>query len=223
MGLSFPSFAKTYPIRKHLKDATIINRERAPLYSKLSDKRSWPLSYELITMENLAQIVTNHLDYRVQPYLEKGIRIFEDELIDMSQTPKFSATFLDNDFPKRKINVDINAIQKKWLALVRKKEFNQIYIQAVDLLDHGDLKETNQNCLSRHFVESVARSLLTMQGHREKAEIEGLDDPQEIIVAFLKLQIQTLSWAHSLDKRAYPIQSDNIPLFCQDVPPIPYK
>jgi len=217
------SRAGTMPIKAHMVDAKKINRERAPLYAKLSEGRSFPLSYELITMENLGQIVTGHLDQKAKIYLDNGIGLFNDDLIDMSHTPKFSSTFKNNDYPTVRIKFDIKAIREKWLNLIKKDEVEYIYDEAVDLIEHSVLKETNQNCLTRHFIESIARLLLNMEEHRTKAMIFGLEDPKPIIISFLKLQIKTLGWAQSLDNRAFQIQKDNIPLFCQDVPPIPYK
>jgi hypothetical protein len=223
LGLSFSAQADYKPIEKHLKDATVINRARAPLYSELSNARSWPLSYELIAMENLALVMTNNLDIKARPYLEKGIGVFHDDLTDMIYTPKFSPTFVNNQAPVTKIKINVKIIIKSWIDLIDKDDLNTIYNEAVDLLDQGPLKETNQNCLTRHFVESIARSIMNLEKHNLKAKELSLNEPKKIIVSFLKLQVRTLIWAQSLDKRAFPIQRDNIPLFCQDVPLIPYK
>lgn len=223
LGYSTFIFADDLPIKKHMKEAKIINRERAALYSKLTNGRSLPLSYELITMENLGQITTSNLDQKAKIYVDNGIGLFNDDLIDMSRTPKFSSTFRNNDYPTVRRKFDINPIREKWLDLIKRDEVQYIYDEAVDLIEHGVLKETNQNCLTRHFIESIARSLLNMEEYRTKAMIFDLDDPKPIIISFLKLQIKTLGWAQSLDNRAFPIQKNNIPLFCQDVPPIPYK
>jgi len=223
IGLANLIHAEELPIKKHMKDARIINRHRASLYSELSRGRSLPLSYELITMENLAQIGTANIDLEGKIYLENGIGLFKDDIIDMSLTPEFSPTFKNNDSPVVRIKVETKALRKKWLDLIKKDDLKAIYDEAVDLVDHGTLKETNQNCLTRHFVESVARSLMNMEGHRLKAKDSGLPDPKKLLLSFLKLQIRSLGWAQSLDKRAFPIQKDNIPLFCQDVPAIPYK
>lgn len=223
LGHSPFTFGNELPIKKHMKDAKKINRERAPLYAKLSGGRSLPLSYELITMENLGQLATSNLDLKAKIYLDNGIGLFNDDLIDMSHTPIFSSTFKNNDYPTVRIKFDIKALKEKWLDLIKKDEVEYIYDEAVDLIEHSALKETNQNCLTRHFIESIARLLLNMEEHRTKAMIFGLEDPKPIILSFLKLQIRTLGWAQSLDNRAFHIQKENIPLFCQDVPPIPYK
>jgi hypothetical protein len=56
-----------------------------------------------------------------------------------------------------------------------------------------------------------------------KAKINNLDDPKPLLVSFIKIQLHSLGWAYSLDKRAFEIQNKyGVPLFCQDVPVIQY-
>ena len=222
-SLGNSSFASEMAIKKHLTDASKLNRERAILYAKESNGLSLPLSYELITMENLAVLVTHHMDEKAKIYMENGIGLFNDDLIDMKLTPDFRPNFQNNNFPKNRVSLNIKKIKAKWSQNLKDGHLHDIYQDAVYLLEHGELKEINQNCLSRHFVESIARSILNHEGHREKAQSLGLEDPQSLLLSFLRTQIFTLSWAYSLDKRAYTIQKRNIPLFCQDVPVIPYK
>lgn len=211
------------PIRKHLKDATSLNRKRAPLYARLSSLQSLPLSYELITMENLALVATLNLDLEASVYLKAGIGLFNDDLVDMAETPAFQDHFDQNLAPTKKIAVDTKRLKKRWNKLILNENLETIYQESVWLLEEGELKETNQNCLTRHFVESIARSIKNHQGHREKSKELNLADPKELLLSFLKIQITSLSWAQSLDKRAFPIQKDNIPLFCRDVPHINYQ
>jgi hypothetical protein len=220
--VSFPLFAEL-PINKHLRDATKLNILRTPLYGELTNQESVKLSYELIAMENLAILFTLKLDLLARPYLKAGINIFKDDLIDMSLTPKFLTHFEDNDAPVEHIKINMSSISKDWVLKVKNNELNEIYLEAVQLLDAGELQNKNQNCLSRHFVESIARSLLNLEGHRTKALELNMEDPIKLIKKFLKVQIRSLSWAHSLDRRAFQFQRENIPLFCQDVPLIPYK
>ncbi len=221
--LSVEVKADFLPIRKHLTDATKINRARAPLYARQSNLKSLPLSYELITMENLAATITIKLDLKAKKYLSKGVGLFNDDLVDMALTPAYSQSFEHNNAPSSRINFDTSSVRKKWITFVNDQNLNQIFNEAVYLLESGELKDSNQNCLTRHFVESIARSVRNHEGHREKSEKLGLEDPKEILVSFLKMQINTLFWAQSLDRRAFDIQKQNIPLFCQDVPVIDYK
>lgn len=216
-------FARELPIRIHLRDATKLNHERTFKYAKLTDGKSYALSRELILMEELALLATLHLDLKATSYIEKGVHIFKDDLIDMALTPTFKEHFEDNLAPTEHIQLDIKKLEKSWLALIKKDQLDTLYNEAVDMLDHGNLKEKNQNCLARHFVESVARGLLNLETHREKAKNHDLEDPKSLALSFISIQIRSLSWAYSLDRRAFPIQKENIPLFCQDVPVIPYK
>ena len=210
------------PIYKHLSDATKINRERAPKYAELSNNKSLKLSYELIAMERVGILGTIKLDYEAKAYLKHDIGVFHDDLIDMALTPKFSSHYLDNLAPREQIIYKTKPIIKKWKESIKQYDLQAIYDEAVVLLEVGELKETNQNCLTRHFVESIARSILNHEGHRTKALSLGLKDPKEMLLEFLKIQVNSLIWTESLDKRAFKIQKENIPLFCNDVPAIPY-
>lgn len=211
------------PIYKHLSDATKINRERASKYAELSDNKSLILSQELIAMERVAILGTLKLDYEAKKYLKNGIGVFHDDLIDMALTPNFSSHYPDNLAPREQIIYKTRSIVKRWKTSIKQDDLQSIYDEAVNLVEVGELKETNQNCLTRHFVESIARSILNHEEHRKKALALGLKDPKEMLLKFLKLQVSSLIWTESLDKRAFKIQRENIPLFCNDVPAIPYR
>lgn len=210
-------------IRKHLLDATKLNQERIFKYARLSKGASLGLSRELILMEELGLLATIKLDLKASKYIEMGVNVFKDDLVDMALTPDFSPNYQEISHPIEHQTVSINSIKKKWLKLIETDELDKIYAHTLELLDHGLLREKNQNCLTRHFVESIARSLLNLPIHQNKALELGLKDPKPLIISFLKIQIKSLAWAYSLDTRAFEIQKQNIPLFCQDVPPISYK
>lgn len=212
------------PIRKHLVDATKLNQKRAFRYAKLTESKSLPLSYELILMERLALLATHRLDVSAQKYLKNGIPLFHEELIDMKFTPAFSSSFPANESPTERIEIEVNMLIKRWLELLESGQVELIYSDAKELLEQGKLAPINQNCLTRHFVESIARTIWLMDRHYTDSLKLGLKDPRPLSLKFTKLQIRSLKWAYSLDKRAYPLQHKyRVPLFCQDVPVIPYQ
>ncbi len=221
------SFAKnskeTDAIKIHLKDATKINRARALPYAKLTKGKSIALSYELITMENLAMIYANFLDKKARPYVENGVQLFHADLVDMKLTPKFEGNFKNNEFPKERMAIDVKGLKRQWLLYLEDDQLEKLYLELVEILDEGRLSYKNQNCLTRHFVESIARGLHNLESHQILAAQKKLPDPKKLSLKFIKLQINSLSWAYSLDKRAFPIQQENVPIFCNDVPPISYK
>jgi hypothetical protein len=223
LTFSFQALAEEGPIHKHLSDATKINRARALKYARLSGGKSFLLSYQLIGMENLAKIVTSSIDKKSLKYEQAGVALFSNDLVNMSYTPEFSPTFGELGPPKTRITIELREIRKTMLDFFSEENFCEIYRMSLSLLEEGPLKERNQNCLTRHFVESIARSVLNYEAHRVKAREHGMDDPKPLLLSFLRTQISSLRWAYSLDKRAYSIQEKNIPLFCNDVPAIPYK
>jgi hypothetical protein len=211
------------PIKRHLVDASKINQQRKPLYELLTEGKSNRLSNELILMEKLALLVTGHLDQSAKEYLNHGVMLFEHDLVDMKYTPTFKASYENNQIPSERINLDIKNLRKHWLKLIRKDDLDSLYRETVELLDQKELSATNQNCLTRHFVESIARFIKNIEEHQMKAKINNLDDPKPLLVSFIKIQLHSLGWAYSLDKRAFQIQNKyGVPLFCQDVPVIDY-
>ncbi len=221
---STPVLSQTVkPIGKHLKDALALNKKRAPLYAQTTNNESLKLSYELMAMESLALVWLSHLDHKAQVYLEAGIGVFDDDLVDMRETPPFLDHFEDNIAPTERKSLKVKALSKNWLKKIKDDNLQDIYHEAVSLLNEGVLKESNQNCLTKHFVESIAMSIKNHEGHRVKAESAGLPDPKGILLSFLKSQIWSISWAQSLDEKAFEVQKNNVPLFCRDVPLIPYE
>lgn len=216
-------FAPYLPIRKHLQDATKINLQRSPLYARLTNNRSLALSYELILMEKLALLATIDLDLKARQYLNNNIDLFHEDLVDMKYTPAFSDSFPAGEAPRERIELDIESYVSLWLKDLKNQRTDDIIQSTRDLLDQGELRVNNQNCLTRHFIESITRTLWLMDKHSTDSQKLGLKDSKELSLKFAKIQIMSLKWAYSLDKRAYAIQKAGVPLFCQDVPPIAYK
>lgn len=211
------------PIKRHLSDASKINQQRKSLYEALTDGKSARLSNELILMEKLAFLITGHLDLAAKEYLDQGVMLFEHDLVDMKYTPSFKEKFADDLIPSERINLDIKKLRKHWLKLIRNDELDTLYRELDEMLDQKELKATNQNCLTRHFVESIARFIKNIEAHQINAANNNLSDPKPLLVSFIKIQIHSLGWAYSLDKRAYKLQNQyGVPLFCQDVPVIDF-
>lgn len=216
-------YSKDFAIRRHLHDATQINQRRTKLYAELTNNKSFPLSQELILMESLSKVITYKIDEKANKYMEKGIKLFDDDLVDMSFTPEFKTHFPNDERPKTRVEITMAPFSKSWMKAVDEGDLDVVYSEALTLLNVGVLKHKNQNCLTRHFVESIARSIMNQELHRDKARVISLEDPKPLLDKFLKIQIFGLKWASSLDRRAYAIQANGVPLFCQDVPPIVYE
>lgn len=221
--LSTLAYSNEFAIRRHLHDATQINQKRAILYAELTNNKSFPLSQELILMESLSKLITYKIDKKANKYMEKGIKLFDDDLVVMSFTPEFKTHFPKDERPTTRVEITMGPYSKSWKKAVDENDLDFVYSEALTLLNVGVLKHKNQNCLTRHFVESIARSIMNHELHRDKARLTSLEDPKPLLDKFLKIQIFGLKWASSLDRRAYPIQAKGVPLFCQDVPPIVYE
>jgi hypothetical protein len=73
----------------------------------------------------------------------------------------------------------------------------------------------------RHLIESALR-LCTMAPNLARHAIElGLPDPGRLHARLLRMHLWGLSGAARLDRLAWPLQCEKLPILAQDLPPIP--
>ena len=107
--------------------------------------------------------------------------------------------------------------------LLRKDQVEEAYNLSVTLVK---LFEVNKqyNCLQRHFLESIARTL----NHSIKNYIPALKNSKDkkkymkFLRNYLDKQFLSVKWSRFFDKRAGKYQQKGLKLFCQDIPHIPY-
>jgi hypothetical protein len=155
-------------------------------------------------------------------YQEKGIALLCDELADMKDLPDFQNSLPENLRPTIFHRYNSKLINSKLKASLQINDLKKAYDDvASDLYELESFP--NQLCMTRHILESIARTLLQTDKHRKKARNLELPDPINTVKKFISLQRKTLGLAHNLDKKAFPLQRDGILLFCQDVPAIFWK
>ncbi len=211
------------PIRHHLKEAVKINLDRFSRYSEISDGDSIKISSELIFYERVAPFLTKSLEKKARAYHAHNIGIFHEDMIDMALTPAFRGYFSPAEIPGDHISIPMKEFSDKWRDLLKNEKSDELYQSIVFELDEGLLKDKNQNCLSRHFTESIARSLMLLKKYQKAAVEANLPDPKNLMSEFIIYQIASLKWTYKLDSRAYPLQKKGIAIICDDVPVIPYK
>jgi hypothetical protein len=225
--MPFSAFAEEltrcyHAIANHAREAIIHNTSVRPLYSKLSDGESDRLSSALIASEKLTTIAVAHLEHESRLYQEAGIPLLCDDLASMHDLPPFQESLPEDLRPHDFFDFDYKESSKKIRMALKEKNYDEAYtVIATDLNELS--AHPNQQCMTKHILESMARSLMLRKKRQSEALNHDLPDPTHIIEKYVTLQRRVLGIAHYLDENAFPLQQKGIAIFCQDVPAITWK
>lgn len=211
-----------HAIQNHLKEAQVLNRDRLMTYAKWSHFQSVPLSSELIMLEGASLPLVKKLDRQSQLYHRHDIGVLCDDVVSMKLTPKLDGLIPPEDRPHQEMHFNAIAFSLKLNRLIKMNQYDQAYLFLKEKLEEIE-NEPQQLCLTRHFLESMARSLALYPRAKDMSLKAGLADPEPIIKKFLLLQNRTLFIATDLDHRSFSLHQRGIPIFCRDVPPIVWR
>ncbi|HAZ11824.1 MAG: hypothetical protein A2X86_07770 [Bdellovibrionales bacterium GWA2_49_15] len=214
------------PTTQHLVDAIHLNKERKKLYRQHFGTEASQVFAEVMLYEHLMLPFARILDWQAKPFLCAGVEILRNDLVSIHLTPIFSSSRkMPQSFEKpddrkavvslkKRLRQAIDADQAKedphfteTLGLLTRK------IQELQLAPHV-------NCLQRHFLESAALALTHAAAYAEKAKELGIKSTLPLSIKFARVHLQALGIMARLDRNAYPLQKEGIPIFCQDIPPI---
>lgn len=210
------SYASEGHFAKHVLDAYNINTERLPIYSKLSSGQSEKVSRKLLFMESLLLPVAKLMDMQAYYFQQEGIAVLQKELMPMD-LPTFkeqaekATYFIPLDISKLKNELDESLDADDFVSLSKKTD------EYLTLLEN----EKGAHCLVRHFLESIRRSANYAPSHILEAKHLNISSPKKLIKRFIKLHLFAFKNAESIDRLAFPLQAQGLPIICQDVPVIP--
>jgi hypothetical protein len=209
-------------IQNHVKEAIVHNKKVAPIYSELSHGSSTLLSWSLIATEEISIFLLKGMEKNAKFYQEKGIPLLCEEISDMKTLPVFQKQLRSELRPNKFFEYDQRKIRKQIKELTNNDQFDKAYQSiASDLIVLDNYPY--QLCLTRHILESIARTLLLSPKHRAAAKKLDLPDPKEIIKDFITIQRRSLPLAYYLDKWAFSLQKEGLMIYCQDVPAVSWK
>jgi hypothetical protein len=211
-----------HAISKHIKEAIHHNSEVLPYYNNLSSGRSEIISRSLIGLEYYSILQVKKVEEEALTYQQNGIAILCDEIADMKDLAPFRNNFLENVAVKKFQSFSVSDLVDSLKLSINNDDFNSAYETIQNKLTQLE-KSPHQLCLSRHLLESLARTIILADNHRLQAMNKNLPDPKELIKKFLLLQLRGLRFTYQLDREAFPMNLEGIPLFCQDVPVIEWK
>lgn len=205
----------------HIHDAIEVNRRHKSLYNAGDEIAAAKVLNRLIIIEKLMLPFSHSLDRSAKELTEAGFTMWCEDFVSMDTIPDFQ---LSSTIPAEAFK----AIDKTKLKDIRKKikafkmhNASALYHEIV-LLIKTDLSNLHYNCVTRHFLESAARSLkLAIQ--REQSI------PPELKKTFLKATRKMMKQmalalviSRSLDIKAAKVQANGVPVLCQEMPHIPY-
>lgn len=213
--------ARQNGLTTHLKEAIELNRNRMPLYAKVSNGRTLRYSRMLIFSEQLMLPVAWILDQLSKPFQKAGIPIGDAEYISMNQVTPFSDRFPFEPEPLNQFKrVDGRALSRRLKDAYRSGGFNELSRAASHELK---LLETPRayHAMTRHLLESIIRAANLAPLHEQKAKSIHFRSPLLISRLIISGHFPLFASASKLDADLAPIQATGIPFLWQDVPHIP--
>jgi hypothetical protein len=116
---------------------------------------------------------------------------------------------------------DISLIKIALTAALQSDDFDGMVAISTEHIEELE-KEPRFNCMVRHFLESVRRIAGLAPQYQVLAKTKlGSYGTKFISKRILKGHIKALDEAAHIDLLSAPVQAQNIPIVCQDVPHIP--
>ncbi len=208
-------------MRRHLSEASQINTERLPRYSLLTHGQSESISRKLITLETWGTYTAFWLfDWGAQFYQMRDIRVLCDEFVSMSTVPFFVEWRpFAGAVPASYESIQVGEIKREISRAFHGSGFEGVSMITLGYLDQL-VAYPDFHCMVRHLLESIERSSRLAPSYVELAKTQGLESPVWLSWRFIWTQLELLPLAEQLDREAFPIQIQGIPLICQDVPKI---
>lgn len=208
-------------ISKHIKSAIKVNKVRKKKYAALTNGKTRKLSNQLITGEKLSLISAKFFDKWALKYQRNEIPIMCKDLIKMDSIPEFRGF---SSLPPLKFSEIYHPNLKSIVSKLKKYNRNYDRHNMHLLLQEELTKLANHPeyyCTLRHFLESIHRTVVLSAEYHDLAIARKLKSPKKGLKRYLTSQIITLKLLAALDRKAATFQEDGLPIFCQDLPPIP--
>ncbi len=207
------------PFERHLREAIVLNRERAPLYAQLSGGASRAISRTLIRYEILLLPVARWYDRRADRYHAAGVPLLEDAFVSMELTPAFRGRDAGSiEGPRlRPSGREMARAVRRALATGGFAAAAALCVSALEEVEN----EPRFHGMIRHTLESTLRLAELAPRHARMAAERGLGSPEGVSRALIRLHTLGFGAATRLDRRAAPLQQRGIPIIVGDVPPVP--
>ncbi len=205
----------------HLEEAIALNEKRKPLYSWLTQGRSEAISDKLIESEKVSLVFARAVDDAARPYQQAGVAVACDEFVSMADVPVFQEEYGFDPEPLDAFDPVDGVVLRDGLEATFSEEGFVGLAAATDAALHGLEEPRAYHCMVRHMLESLRRIANLAPVHEANAHERGLTSPVPISEDLVELHLLSIEPAARLDEQASALQSEGIPILCQDVPSIP--
>ncbi len=210
---------------RHIRDAIALNKERLPLYSKLTDGASERISSRLLALERASLPFAWFLDRWGRKFQAAGIPILADDFVSMAGVATYSNPPIHCHVASEKVFRKFGALLGEFRRAVRprlsRKDFSGVAGAAAFFLGKLRALEEEGDChfaLSCHVIESIG--LGARNAERYRLASDGKTD--SLARAFLEVQLLGLRAFSSLDRPAQDCHVQGVGVLANDLPKIPF-
>lgn len=209
--------AEWHCVTDHFSEALVLNQERKPLYSMLSNGESDAISDSLMAFEHqLTRNVAPTLPL-ARFYWKAGVPVLCKEFVPIAETPAFADSFA-TPLPEGKVKFanPMKLAMKLEASLMRGgnarlAEAGREEIRKLDKADH-------YQCLVKHFLESIVYAAEVADDVDAVAREQSMPSTKMIYKISIQSQIASLMTVSKLDRQAEKVHRMGIPILCNDVP-----
>lgn len=201
---------------EHFSDALAKNDVKRDYYHELTNGQSDRLYALLIFGEKSGLMLSKKYDRAAELYQEHGFNLWCDEFAgkDLNPAPPVLGPKLENTalYP-----IGFWQLRKELLLLARNKDMKMIQVWSYNQIV---LLQNNpkHHCMLRHVLESVYRLAYFYNLRKDKIIESKLPDPLKMTLKMIKLHAQSIPGSILIDRDAYKIQIQGIPILCHELP-----
>lgn len=201
---------------EHFSDAIAKNQVKRDYYHDLTRGQSDRLYALLILGEKSGLSLSKKYDQSAEHYKALGFNLWCDEFEgkDLNPLPPVLGPKLENTalYP-----IGFWQLRKELLRLARSKD-----IKAIQMWSYNQITLLKNNpyhhCMLRHVLESIYRLAYFYELRKDKIKESKLPDPLKMTIKMIKLHAQSIPGTILIDRDAYKIQIQGIPIVCHELP-----
>jgi len=209
---------------QHLRDAIVINRQRAAAYVALA---GWParlLAFLLIGSEWLTLPLARYFDRRARPFNQAGIPVVQNDFVDMADIRPQDAPPLYRSQASRaqrkQLRQALITLQRTTLPLLDKHAFSELADEVAATLRYVQTLEQQAQChfaMTVHLLESLGLAAFNATAY-VRADAACLPLCRQLV----GIQLRLLTGGLVYDRLAQRCHIRGAAVVLNDVPHIPF-
>lgn len=210
--------------RDHVRAGEELNSSRFETYSQWSKGASEKVSNRLLLLERemlVGSYTIGDYDAAAAQWESAGVRVTCEAFVSLATVPPIRKAFADGAPAKLEAASSFRAAARL-KTFLRKKDLAGFLAESKKLLAQLG-REKRGNCLTRHFVESMARIASLVKSQAARAEAAGHSSPEDLSWRMIRGHYVLLPQVVEIDETAAPLNLQGLPILCGDVPAVPLE